>query len=125
MTHDEPVDPRAVAPSRELSIALPDRRRTSLTAAARALARARPARVARILTAGPLLGASAIAVVAAATGKAIRVVAGSARPTSAEPSQQPVRRGAWPPSAGADVQGTWTSIEIRLTTVRWPGVPRS
>jgi hypothetical protein len=125
MTHDEPLDRRAVAPSRELSIVLPDRRRARLVAAARTVARARPARVARILTAGPLLGASAIAVVAAATGKAIQVMAGAARPTSAEPSQQPVRRGAWTPSAGADVHGTWTSVEIRLTSVRWPGVPRS
>jgi hypothetical protein len=125
MTHDEPVDRRAVAPSRELSTVLPDRRRARLMAAARTLARARPTRVARILTAGPLPGASAIAVVAAATGKAIQVVAGAARPTSAEPSQHPVRRGAWTPYAGADVQGTWTSIEIRLTSVRWTCVPRS
>jgi hypothetical protein len=123
MTHDEPVDRRAVAPSRELSVVLPDRRPARLSAAARTLARARPARVARILTAGPLLGASAIAVVAAATGKAIQIVTGAARPTSAEPSQQPVRSGAWPPAAGAGVQATWTSVEIRVTSVRWPGVP--
>jgi hypothetical protein len=123
MNHDEPVDRRVIAPSRELSIAQPDRRPVRLTAAARMLARAGPARVARILTAGPLLGASAIAVVAAATGKAIQIVTGAARPTSAEPSQQPVRRGARPPAAGAGVQGTWTSVEIRVTSVRWPGVP--
>jgi hypothetical protein len=125
MTYDEPVDRRAVAPSRELSVGLPDRRPARLAAAARTLARARPARVARILTAGPLLGASAIAVVAAATGKAIQIVTGAVRPTNAEPSQRQVRHGAWPPNAGADVQVTWTSVEIRWTSARWPGVPRS
>jgi hypothetical protein len=124
-THDEPVDRRAVAPPRELGVALPVRQPAELTAAARTLSRARPARLARILTAGPLLGASAIAVVAAATGKAIRIVTGAARPTNPEPSQQPVGRGAWPPAAGGDVEWTWTSVEIRLTSVRWPGVPRS
>ena len=125
MTYDEPVDRRAVAPSRELSVALPDRRPARLAAAARTLARARPARVARILTAGPLLGASAIAVVAVATGKAIQIVTGAVRPTNAEPSQQQVRHGAWSPTAGADLQVTWTSVEIRWTSARWPGVPRS
>jgi len=125
MTYDEPVDRRAVVPSRELLLALPDRRPARLAAAARTLARARPARVARILTAGPLLGASAIAVVAAATGKAIQLVTGAVRPTTAEPSQQQVRHGAWPPTAGSDVQVTWTSVEIRWTSARWPGVPRS
>ena len=123
MTHEEPVDRRAVAPPRELGVAPPVRQPAGLTAAARTMSRARPARVARILTAGPLLGASAIAIVAAATGKAIQIVSGAARPTNAEPSQQPVRRDAWPPAAGAGVQGTWTSVEIRVTSVRWSGVP--
>jgi hypothetical protein len=124
-THEEPIDRRAVAPPPELGVALPVRQPAGLTAAARTLSRARPARVARILTAGPLLGASAIAVVAAATGKAIRIVTGAARPTNPEPSQQPARRGAWPPAAGAGVEWTWTSVEIRWTSVRWPGVPTS
>ena len=125
MTHDETVDRHPVALPRERPVALPDRRPAPLTAAGRTLARDRPARVARILTAGPLLGASAIAVVAAAAGKAIQIVTGAPRPPNAEPSQQPVRRGAWLPAAGADVQETWMSVEIRWTSVRWPGVPRS
>jgi len=124
MTHDEPLDPPAVVPSRELVVARPDRRPAPLTAAARLPARLRASGVVRMVTGGPLLGATAIAVVAAATGKAIQILTGAARPTNAGPPQ-PVRRSARPPAAGTAVRVTWTSVEIRLTSARRPGDPPS
>jgi hypothetical protein len=117
MTHDESADRSAVGPWRELSVPLPERRPTRFRAAARTLTRARTARVARILTAGSMLGASAIAVVVVATGKAIQILAGEARSTR-EASRKAVDRGPWPPAADADVTVTWTSVDIRWSSGR-------
>ena len=117
MTHDESADHSAVVPWREPSVPLPERRAAGLRAAARTLARGRPARLARVLTAGPLLGASAIAVLAAATGKALRMATGAGPARENSPGRA-VDRSQWPPGAGADVLVTWTSVEIRWTARR-------
>src|SRR4051794_9062991 len=116
MTHDESADRSAVVPWREPSVPLPERRPARLRAAARTLARARLVRVPGILTTGPLLGASAIAVVAAAAGKAIQILAGEVHSTRGA-SRTAVRRGPWPPAADADLLVTWTSVEIRWSSV--------
>ncbi|SNR24820.1 hypothetical protein [Blastococcus mobilis] len=117
MTHDESADRSAVVPWREPSVP-PARRPGALRAAARTLERARPARVAAMLPAGPLLGASAIAVFAAVAGRAIRIATGAARPAREQPPRKAVARRPSPPGAGPDVLVTWTSVEIRWTSGR-------
>jgi hypothetical protein len=117
MTHDESADRSAVVPWREPSVPLPERP-VGLRAAARTLARARPARVAGMLPAGPLLGASGVAVLAAVTGTAIRIATGAARPTRAQAPRKAGGRSPSPPAAGGDVLVTWTSVEIRWTSGR-------
>ena len=111
--HEEPTDRRAVVPWHEPSLRRVGGPPARLAAAARTLARARPTRVALLLTARPLLGASAIALVAAA-GKAVQVLTGAARPTTTKPSPEPAL-GAPSPSAGprADLLVSWTSVEVR------------
>jgi hypothetical protein len=118
MTDDESADRSALVPWREPPVPLPERWPAGLRAAARTLARARPARVAAILPAGPLLGASGIAVLAAVTGRAIRIATGAAGPTRQQSPRKAVGRSPSPPAAGGDVLVTWTSVEIRWTSGR-------
>jgi len=122
--NDEPVDPNAVSPSRELSLSRRDRPPVPVPAAGRLPARHRISRVVPTVAAGPLLGAVALAVVAAATGKAIEIITGAARPTNAR-APKPMRPGAPPSAARADVQVIWTSVQIRWTSSGWPGEPAS
>jgi hypothetical protein len=118
MTDDESADRSALVPWREPPVPLPERWPAGLRAAARTLARARPARVAAILPAGPLLGASGIAVLAAVTGRAIRIATGAARPAREQSPRTAVGRSPSPPAPGGDVLVTWTSVEIRWTSGR-------
>src|SRR4051812_22927386 len=82
-----------------------------LEAAVRALAGVRRAPVARIATAGPVLRASALAVVAAVLGRGGGSVAGAGRPAP----PQPAAPGPQPSAGGAVVRVTWTTVEIRWT----------
>ncbi|MGY1641762.1 hypothetical protein ACI782_11605 [Geodermatophilus sp. SYSU D00703] len=64
--------------------------------------------VVRLLTAGPLLGASAVAVTSAVVGRLLRSLAAARPPARAEAPP--------PPSvAGVDVRVTWTTVEVRWT----------
>jgi hypothetical protein len=66
----------------------------------------RGASVARVVTAGPLLGASAFAVASAVVGGLLRRVAVAGRPARPEPVH---------PAGGTQVRVTWAVVEIRWT----------
>ncbi|MGY1690779.1 hypothetical protein [Geodermatophilus sp. SYSU D01105] len=90
---------------------------TPLRAATRALAGVRRLPVARVLTTGPVLRASAYAVAAAVVGRVVRSLAGPGRPVGPVRTPPSVARGLPPPAGGADVRvTTWTAVEIRWRT---------
>ncbi|MGY1706207.1 hypothetical protein ACI79C_16705 [Geodermatophilus sp. SYSU D00697] len=86
---------------------------TPLRAATRALAGVRRVPVARVLTAGPVLRASAYAVAAAVVGRVVRSLTGPGRPVRPVRTPPVARRP--PPSAGgAEFRvTTWTAVEVR------------
>ncbi|RBY77262.1 hypothetical protein DQ238_15320 [Geodermatophilus sp. TF02-6] len=115
--HDAPARGGAVVPWRASGLPEPGRRPARLAAAARTLARTRPARVVRALPAGPVLRASVAAVATAAVGTVLRGLVAAARSGGDVPPLAPVRPSP-EPAAGTDVLVRWTSVEIRWTSDR-------
>ncbi|MGY1623837.1 hypothetical protein ACI789_16695 [Geodermatophilus sp. SYSU D00965] len=65
----------------------------------------------QVLTSGPVLRASAYAVVSAVVGGVVRRLATAGRPARPEP----VSRARAAPAAGAEVRVSWTVVDVRWT----------